>query len=271
MKPEELKEEEVVNEEAVVEETPVEEATESTEAQPSKREAYLAYLRENGINADDDEERAGYNMRVIGEHRAMKDEIEKMVAPLRGNEMAAKALSHLISGGNPIQFMVEVAGIDAVKAFIEDPEKSDLITKAHQTYLDKIAESDAFDKAYEENIQTSIEGLNTWAEGKDLDDDKKVQVLLFLDDIGNKSINGTYSDTDYDLAFKALNFDKAMEEKEMEKEVAVQEAEVAGANKAIEDKLAKRKTDEPLGGVNGGAPMPKKKVIIDIRGMAGQS
>lgn len=136
------------------------------------------------------------------------------------------------NGGDPVVELVRQFGTDGLKEMIDDPEKLAEIAQANREYLDKVAESKAFEEEYKQNLAASLEAISK-VEGDDAEID---EAITWLFKVGRDASKGIVNPEDLKLAIKAMTFDRATADAEYQ-------GEVRGRNAKIEEKMRSAEGD----------------------------
>ena len=136
------------------------------------------------------------------------------------------------NGGAPVVELVRQFGTDGLKEMIDDPEKLEEIAQANREYLDKVAESKAFEEEYKQNLAASLEAIGK-VEGDDAEID---EAITWLFKVGRDASKGIVNPEDLRLAIKAMTFDRATADAEYQ-------GEVRGRNAKIEEKMRSAEGD----------------------------
>lgn len=136
------------------------------------------------------------------------------------------------NGGDPVVELVRQFGTDGLKEMIDDPEKLEEIAQANREYLDKVAESKAFEEEYKQNLAASLEAISK-VEGDDAEID---EAITWLFKVGRDASKGIVNPEDLKLAIKAMTFDRATADAEYQ-------GEVRGRNAKIEEKMRSAEGD----------------------------
>lgn len=183
-----------------------------------------------------------------------KEEGKKLTDLFSSDPRAAGMFMSWKEGGNPVDYLLENFG-DEFKEALDDPGKKEEFSKSYQKWLDKVANDGKMKQECDDNLQATFKTLedlqaqNGWSDEESLNVFNAVHAII-MDGIYNKITAETF-----DMAGKALNYEKDVEDASMT-------GEMKGRNAKIEEKLKKDKPAEGLppnlGGGNGGTPEPKK-------------
>lgn len=188
-----------------------------------------------------------------------KDREKEFSQLLMDNPRSGAFIQDLVNGVSPAVSLVRRYG-DKIKDDMNDPQFQEELAKAEKDYLDRISKSKELDAVYEKNIEETIAYLDKMEQegaiaGKDIDD---AMELLFK--VVDDGIKGKFSSETIDMAIKAINHDKNVEE-------AYSDGEIKGRNEKIDEKLRKRGKGDglpQLGGKNNKYGGGKPKTIFDI-------
>lgn len=162
------------------------------------------------------------------------------------------------NGGDPVVELVRQFGSDGLKEMIDDPEKLEEIAQANREYLDKVAESKAFEEEYKQNLAASLEAISE-VEGDDAEID---EAITWLFKVGREASKGIVNPEDLKLAIKAITFDRATAD-------AAYEGEVKGRNANIEEKLVQRAKGDGTVGLSGSPKQARKMPSMGALDRAG--
>lgn len=158
----------------------------------------------------------------------------------------ARYFSGIRKGESPDVMLVRLYGKDIVDA-ANDPAKMEEIAAANKEFVDRLAEEEELERAYQENSAKSLTAL---AESGISDDDID-KALEHLAKMSVDFVKGTVSVDDVKMILKALNHDADVED-------AVREGEVKGRNTRIVEKLRKQKAGDGLPTMPSGGNMATK-------------
>lgn len=161
----------------------------------------------------------------------------------------------MASGGDPIQYLLDIFGPELTEA-MESEEGRAKIVESTNKYLERKAENEKGEAERMANYEQSVNDLTAFAEENGLSEKQAVAVFEKVNQIAYDAIDGKYSREAFEMAYKAMNYDGAVES-------ARKEGEVTGRNAKIEERLGKvtKKPEMPpaLGGQGGAAPEPAPK------------
>ena len=184
-----------------------------------------------------------------------KEEGKKLTNLFSADPRAAGMFTSWKEGGNPISYLLENFG-DEFKEALDDPEKKEEFGRSYQKWLDKVANDKSLKQECDDNLQATFKTLEDLQVQRGWSDEESLNVFnhvhdIIMDGIYNKIGVGTF-----EMAAKALNYEKDVEE-------AAMTGEIKGRNAKIEEKLQKDLLPEEmpvtLNGTNGGNPTPKQK------------
>lgn len=163
---------------------------------------------------------------------------EKMLGDFyKNNPRGARLMLEWRDGADPVTTLLRIYGKDEILAAIEDPDKMEEIEKANEDFHQRVIENDRYEKEYNENLPQSLDILKNWAEEKGLSDDEANIIMESLSKLASDYITGKWTTETLDMLYKAKDYDDAVEQAQME-------GEVAGRNAKIDEKLRKgNKTD----------------------------
>lgn len=229
----------------------------------TRREAMLERLkgRKPDLDLEDDEA-------VMG---AISDDYDQYDKDIAGYQEREKAFSDLFAkdprsatfltnwrkGASPAVELVRQFGTD-IKEAIDDPERLEEMSAANQDFLDRVAKEKELDALFEQNAAESLAMLDQLQAENGLTDEQVDAAMALLIGIVQDGVLGKFTRETVDMAMKAINHDKDVND-------AAHEAEVRGKNAKVEEKLRKPKTGDGLpqmaGKNGGGVPQrPKRKL-----------
>lgn len=235
----------------------INEETKATPPTPTKRQAYVDYMKSRNNDFDDSDEEGMYGDML--DYRKRNDESqEKMAEMLSSDPRLAQVLSDMANGkrGAAASFARYFG-----KDFLSAEEGSEEYEEIANAEKERKEELDAMNKRksdYDANIEKSGEVLDAFAKEKGIDIDK------FLDDAYSKLLEpifmGAYTKDVLEMLNKALNYDKDVED-------SFESGKVAGQNQNIAKLRDKNKGDgmPRLGTSGGGVAKPRKKAKIGPR------
>lgn len=161
----------------------------------------------------------------------------------------------MASGGDPIQYIIDIFGPDVLEAMQSEEGRAKIVESSNK-YLERKAENEKREAELMANYEQSVNDLTAFAEENGLSEEQAVAVFEKVNQIAYDAIDGKYSREAFEMAYKAMNYDSAVES-------ARKEGEVTGRNAKIEERLGKgtKKPEMPpaLGGQGGAAPEPAPK------------
>ena len=165
----------------------------------------------------------------------------------------------MASGGNPIQYLLDIFGPDITEALESEEGRAKLVESTNK-YLERKAEHEKGEAERMANYEQSVNELTAFAQEKGLSEEQAVAVFEKVNQIAFDAIDGKYTREAYEMAYKAMNYESDVEK-------ARTEGEVAGRNTKIEERLGKvnKKPEMPpsLGGQGGAVAEPKPKRSSD--------
>lgn len=221
----------------------------------TKRDLLLEKLRTKYPEDNFDEEDALYGKiyddydnydNKMSEYKKNEEGLSKMFS---SDPRSAAFLMAWKAGENPVVQLVKMFGPDFMDA-MNDPENMEKVAEARSEYLEKQANNEKLQAEAEKNLADSLDELDKLQEEKGLSDEQVQQAFEFIAGIIDNGIVNRIERSTWEMAFKALSFDQAVED-------AALEAEIKGRNAKIEEKLKKTNPDlPPMIAGNSGKPSP---------------
>lgn len=231
--------------------------------QVSKRKAFVEKYREAHPEDefDDNDDEALFDRISKGHEESTnslnkyKEESQKLTDLFSGDPRAAGMFVAWKDGGNPIAYLLENFG-DEFKDALDDPEKKEEFGKSYQKWLDKVANDKKMKEECDDNLQATFKTLEEMQKEKGWSDEESMNVFNCVYDIVMDGIYNRVKPETFEMAAKALNYDRDVED-------AALTGEKKGRNAKIEAKLKDDKGTKgvppTLGGVNGGGQEPAKE------------
>ena len=211
------------------------------------------------VNFDDDENLFGrINDDFDGFDNLIKDYKDresKLAALFSDDPRSAEFLMNWMRGENPMVQLVKTFGTMGLKNMLEDENMLEEVAKANTEYLQKVAKAQKLEEQFEKNIEQSLKDVETLNESEE-DIDNAVNWITRL---VTEAQMGIYKPENIQMAIKAINYDRNLEE-------VAYEAEVRGRNAKIEEKMRQLGDGTPqLGSRNIKVKTtPKQGSIFDI-------
>lgn len=190
-------------------------------------------------------------------------EREKALTDLfASNPRSAAFLTDWRKGEDPIVGMLRKFG-DDFKAALEDPEKQEAIAAANKEYAERIAEEEAYESEYQQNMSATVTMLESLQEETGMSDEEIDNAMNFLVGIMKDGLMGKFSRDSVIMAIKALNHDEDVAQADLE-------GEVRGRNSKIEEKLRKGSRSDGIAnlggkhGTEGGSGKRREKNMFDL-------
>lgn len=227
----------------------------------SKKELLSQRMKDKypDVNFDDDENLFGrINDDFDGFDNLIKDYKDresKLAALFSDDPRSAEFLMNWMRGENPMVQLVKTFGTMGLKNMLEDENMLEEVAKANTEYLQKVAKAQELEEQFEKNIEQSLKDVETLNESEE-DIDNAVNWITRL---VTEAQMGIYKPENIQMAIKAINYDRNIEE-------VAYEAEVRGRNAKIEEKMRQLGDGTPqLGSRNIKVKTtPKQGSIFDI-------
>lgn len=236
------------------------EEKETQQEKPSKRALFITDYRQQfpDDEFDDMDDEAVFERvaksrdATMSELNKYKEEGKKMTDMFNADPRTAGLFMVLKDGGDPISYLLENFG-DEFKDALNNPEKKEEFARKHQEWLQKVANERKLKEECDENLVKSFDELDKLQEENGWSDEQAIAIFDFVHNIVKDGIYNKYSRETYEMAAKALNYDKAVQEAE-------EMGQVRGRNEQIVEKLKDAKDNLPpnLGGTGGGGEQKRK-------------
>lgn len=172
-----------------------------------------------------------------------KEREQKFADMFSADPRSAYFLNNWREGGDPTVELVRMFGTD-IKDRLEDPEWQDKFAEANKEYVERVAKEKELEEQYQQNLVDTKAALDEFQQKNGLSDDQVDEVMAMLVSIATDAVVGKFSESSMDLALKALNYDGAVEEANLE-------GEVRGRNAKIDERLRTRKSGDGTAALNG--------------------
>lgn len=191
---------------------------------------------------DPDEQLAGSVVEMLDEYDAKQKEMDenngKLVNLFMNDPRSHEFVNKWVQSGDPLTALVEVFGDDFSEAMSSEEGRARFV-ESHNKWLERKSADDDAQKQREANWQKSLDDLEQWGNSKGLDEQKKVDIILRLHQVGVNAIENIYTPEDYEMAFNAMNYTEDVKN-------ARREGEVQGRNAQIEAKRLNRSSSAVL-------------------------
>lgn len=172
-----------------------------------------------------------------------KEREQKFADMFSADPRSAYFLNNWREGGDPTVELVRMFGTD-IKDRLEDPEWQDKFAEANKEYVERVAKEKELEEQYQQNLVDTKATLDEFQQKNSLSNYQVDEVMAMLVQIATDAVVGKFSESSMDLALKALNYDGAVEEANLE-------GEVRGRNAKIDEQLRTRKAGDGTAGLNG--------------------
>lgn len=157
------------------------------------------------------------------------DKNARMAALFTSDPRSAAFLNAWAAGGDPLVFLMETFGDDFRNA-LESEEGRKAFIDSHNKWLERQAEDRKAREEQEKNFRKSLDDLETFRVSHNLSEQDAVDVFMKVHQIGANVIDGIYAPEDYEMAYRAMNYEKDVNQ-------AKTEGEIAGRNAKIDERL----------------------------------
>lgn len=238
--------------------------------EPSKREAYLARMREKHPDTEFADDEALYGQALsdyddyenqVGHYKKDSEALSDMFTK---SPMAAAFLADMHAGKDPFVSLVRNFGMD-IENVLNDPEMQDELADANKEYLERLAKSKELDNQYDENWPQTLELLRTWRDERGMSDEQVDALTAKIIDVASDAIVGKITPEALEIFAKAMNYEADLAN-------AGEEGRIAGRNDRITEQLRKVQKGDgtmPLNGKPGGTGRQRReKNLFDLAGEA---
>lgn len=194
----------------------------------------------------------------LGTHREQAQKLSDMFST---DPRSAEFLQDWQAGEDPVMSLIKRFGVE-IRDILDDPDRQEEIAEANQQYLLQVAENKRLDEEYQANQAESLDYLERLQDERGIPDEEIDAAMALLIGIVRDGIVGKFSPETIEMALKAVNYERDLNE-------TSEEAELRGRNAKITEKLRKPTESDglpQLGGGNAGvAPaQPQRRSIFDI-------
>lgn len=216
----------------------------------------------NGVNGETGEDVLGESIfETLEELTAKNTESQEKNSALTklfySDPMAAEFVQKWLQSGDPRAALVETFGDDLSELSTE--EGRGRFSQNLASWRERKSENDRLSAEADANWSKTLEDLESWGNDKGLDNDQKVAVIMRLVSVAANGLMNKYEPADFDMAYKEMNYDSAIE-------TARREGEVSGRNARIEEARRRRQESEmmppSLNGQGGRIRKPEEKSIF---------
>ena len=210
------------------------------------------------VNVDDEEAYYGAANELMDNYESFETNSNNMRERMMKSPVFAEMI---VAAGkqddfDPVVWMVANKGLD-LQALQDDPEYSQKLADAHNTYLEKRAKQDEIEKQMSENMPASIEAIRAKAAEMNLTDEQAEKVIGQMYQVMDDLIVGKIDPSMFELMAKGMNFDTAVQD-------AKAEGIAEGLGTKIDDKLVDlNKKRERVGGSQ--RPKRERKQENDVK------
>lgn len=193
---------------------------------------------------------------------AYREREKNLVDTFNKNPSSAQFITDVALGKDPWSELIKRIGIDGVKEILENPEKLDQFAKDNQEYVERLAKEKSLKAEWQKNMQeTTIPMLNKKKEQYNLTDEQLDEAADWVRDVTNDAVVGLIREETFDMALKALNYDRDLA-------AANAEGEIRGKNAKAEAMLRKPQRGDGTvalaGANNASSPVRNQNSIFSI-------
>lgn len=206
---------------------------------PSKRDAFRGRISQRYPELDMDDEDAYYDRMnaTLDEYEGYESNSRRLRESMeRSPAMAEMMLAAREQDDfDPVVWMVMNKGLD-LQALQDDPEYAEKLSAAHADYLAKNSKGQEIEKAMQENMPASVDGIRAKAQELGLTDEQAEEIVGKMYQNMDDLVHGIISPEIFELFAKGQRHDEDVA-------TAREEGMAQGLNKKVEDKL--RTLDKP--------------------------
>ena len=197
---------------------------------PERR--FRGQIGQDGQDGTDDLEQAIIEMMDDTDARIAEDDSKNadLVRLFSSSPESADFLQEWVRTGDPAAALVKVFGDRLEGLSTEEGRKA--YADEYKSWKDKAEAEKGQKEGMKANYQKSLEDLNAWGDGKGLSLDEKSQVMIRLFDIVGNALDNIYRPEDFEMVYKEMNYDSALESARREGEVAGRNEKIAQARKS---------------------------------------
>ncbi len=222
----------------------------SEETLKTKRQQWEKNMRKKYPDIQDEDELYGASMDGY-------DSEHEMVKGFRADNETAK--QHLTNNPDVANFIGSVMRGDNLSlsmSYLADLIHLEEGTPEYEAYLASVEdrkaaaiENEQNFVNFEENMARTTESLQAFAASKQMSDEDAAEFVSFLISLEDKLINGTLTEDDFEIYYKAFTYDSDIE-------TAHEEGIVDGKNQAIKEKRKKPRKGDGLPATGSSASTP---------------
>lgn len=206
---------------------------ETPAAQPSKRDNFRGRFSKRYPDLNMDDEEAYYDQagKMMDEYEGYENNSRR----LRESMGKSPAMQEMLLAArdqedfDPVIWMVQQKGLD-LQALQDDPDYSQKLSEAHESYLNRMAQSDEIEKAMNENMPASVEAIRSKAQELGLDDAKTQEIVGKMYQVMEDLIMGKMDPEIFAMLAKGGSYDDAVS-------TARDEGMAQGLSQKVDDKL----------------------------------
>ena len=199
--------------------------------------AFESRSGENGESAVDTAalEQAIYEMLSEKDEKISESDSwnEKLTSLFLNDPSSAEFINRWIESGDPRTALVETFGDDLSDLGTEEGRAK--FADGLGEWRRRKSENDSLSAEAEANWQKSLEDLDAWGNAHGLDEEQKVSVVTRLIKIAADGLMNKYSEEDFDLVLKEMNYGSDIEAARHEGEVAGRNARIEASKRARSD------------------------------------
>lgn len=204
--------------------------------------------------------------RMADEYDRMEGNERQMNDLLASNPSFEGMIRNAKEGKSFLPSLIEAVGVDKLKEALEDPSIAEEVGEAYDKFMQRSQQEANDSNESQQNIETSISDISAYAEENNLSPEQVNDVIIKMTDWGRDAMKGLFSREMIDAAFKAMNYDSAVNN-------AMETGRVQGRNENIQAQLERSSDNTELPpniGQSGTLPTERKenkrKLVMPLTG-----
>ncbi len=223
---------------------PVTPETTETPSSDGTKEKIIAIIGEIDSGADFTDESVFLEsiLNALNSYKSVQDRLKESVEefPEFGD-----LLSGVLRGMDPNEAIARYYDVENMAPPEGDPQ-FEKYNAAKAERRSSIEAMNARKKQLEDNQQVSVDNVRKFMEAKGWDKDKAIGFLDKVETLQSDLFDGKLSDNHLVVLEKGFGYDDMIAEKDKEKELAVEDAMIAGKNEGIKERRSKQETGDGL-------------------------
>ncbi len=204
--------------------------------------------------------------KMADEYDRMEGNERQMNDLLAANPSFEGMIRDAKEGRSFLPSLVEAIGVDRLKEALEDPAVAEEVGKANDEFMKRKQQEAEDSEASQRNIEESLNNIKQYAEDHGLSDEQVNEVITKIVTYVGDGMAGLFPTELIDMAFKAMNYDSAVQEAE-------ETGRVQGRNENIQAQLERSQEQPNLPpniGQSGTLPtdtrQPRRKGVMPLSG-----